>query len=1193
MASPTVAEGDRAGVRSSRTDRTLEIGVLGPLEVVVDGRSVDPGSRKQRVLLLRLLAARGRVVPHGQLVEALWGDDPPGAPEVSLRSYVSNLRKLIEPGRSRAEPSAFSALGDAYTLTLDEGVLDVDRFTEDLRSARAARDPELRLVRAERALRRWRGTPLADAAGAPFALTLVSSWSAMRSEAMEQRADALLALGRIGEAIAAGEEMVTEDPLAERAWAHLAVACYRAGRQADALAAIDTAREVLREQLGVDPGAELGELEHRILVHDDSLHGEPVTGASSSGARPAVTRSEPEPLVGRDGELDDVAGAMRAGPNGPSVVVLTGPAGIGKTHLLDASLDQVGDRVLPVRIGCDPAGRSTGLLALATSLREVLELIGEAEADELVGADRAVLADLVLPGRPAREAPEIWADDPDRFLVFDSLSRLIGRLSQRRPVAVVVEDAHWAGVRLWELLAFLLTRRSPGRLAIVVTARAAEVDRVARPHLARLQSAPGARSIELTPLDIAAIHELVIRQLGPAAAPIAEDIHRRSAGNPLFARELLRSIDPADPVASLQRLDPPATLRQVIVGRVAELPHGADELLTVGALLGSPFDLQLAADVASVPVADATEIVEAGCRRGLLIEVDERPGQLAFRHEIVRETIVSAVTRLRRARWHARIGERLEHDSDPDDPMLLASIARHLARGAAAGTALAAGRAALVAIDASFARHEVEQARQQAEAGLAALDDASRGVERTRLRSQLWAASSTAARRLGELASAHAAARAAHEAAAELTDRPVMARAAVTLSGGPPTAPWWGFWSAVHDAPGLVESVLADGEEEDGEPDDLALLWCARSAHLCASGDLSEADRAAERAVGLAAASGAPELETAALLGSWRVADLAGTPTDRRVRGERIIARAQAAGFGPGVAVGLRCSAGAHLERGDLVGARAELARMEELARRSRSEPIGYDAGTLAVALDLFEGRLDRAERRLIATLDRFGHFGRGWLGVLDLQFVRLFYEQHRMHLLEGQLRTRIAEHDSAAWRAGLLTMLTQHGRHDEAHELLAAIPRSELVRFVEPAVQFVPMALFADSIADLGDRRRAAWLLDVLGPRADRLVSMSNGILYSGWLSLPVGRLLGVLGRFEDARRQLGEARARAVAAGSPLFELRARVALVELDARRGEPDDERAERLGTEAAASGFEAVAAWAQRLASAPPPRERVA
>ncbi|MEM8903668.1 MAG: BTAD domain-containing putative transcriptional regulator [Actinomycetota bacterium] len=1174
---------DRAGGRvrstgllASMGGRTFEIGVLGPLELAVRGRSVDPGTRKQRLLLLRLVAGRGRPVAHEQLVEALWGDRPPGAPEVSLRSYVSNLRKLLEPDRPRWASSALSALGDSYALTLEDGALDADRLAEDLREAQAAPHPELRLVRAERALRRWRGTPFTDADGAPFALALTTSWSALRREAMEERAAALLELGRLGEAVVAGQELVGEDRLAERGWAHLALAHYRSGRQADALAAIDAAREVLRDELGVDPGAELRELELRILDHDDELRG---SGRLPIDPRILAPPAGRDVLVGREEELGSLLTELRR-PGGGSapVVVVTGAPGVGKTHLLDAALDDIGAAVLPVRVACDPAGGAVGLLALAAAVDEALEVVGDEEADVLLGADRDILREVAAAGRPAQGRVDPATDDPTRFHLFDGLARVLVRLSRRRPVVLVVEDAHWAGLRLWEFLVFFVSRRSTGDLAVVVTARPAEVDRAARAHLARIQSVPGAQLVDLGPLDEQATSALVVGQLGSGAAPLVSEIHRRSAGNALFARELVRALDPEDPVGSLARLDPPATLRQVIVGRIAELPEAADELLTVAALLGSPFDLSLAAAVADVSTDDAAEIAESGCRRGLLVEGDDRPELLAFRHDIVRETVEREVTRRRRARWHARIGERLADGADPDDPVRAIEVAHHLARGAPAGTALAAGEAALAAIRAAFGRHEPDLARRLAETAIAALDHAPAGTEQTRLRSRLSCELSTAARRLGDLPTAHVASRDAFGAAAELGDLSVMARAAVTLAGGPPGPPWWGFWSAVDDAADRVQRLL-DAGPEALHADELVLLWCARASDLSRAGRHADAEDLLGRAMVLAEG---PLLETVVSLGSWRIADLGGSAVERAARGREVLDRARAADFAPGMAVGHRCLAGSGVERGDLPAARRELNRIEAVAQRHRSEAVAYDAMTLRTALDLFTGRLADAERGLIAALERFGHFGRGWLGVLDLQFVRLFYEQHRMHLLEAQLRQRIAEDDAAPWNAGLVTLLTAHDRHDEAREVLAAMSRDDLVRSGEPAAQFVPSALFADAVVDLDDRERAEWLVAELEPRADRLISMSNGILFSGWLCLPVGRLLGLLGDDGRARHHLLDARRRAEEAASPLFELRARVALAELDVRAGRRDDDAIRSLLDEATAAGYGAVAASIGRL-----------
>ncbi len=327
---------------------------------------------------------------------------------------------------------------------------------------------------------------------------------------------------------------------------------------------------------------------------------------------------------------------------------------------------------------------------------------------------------------------------------------------------------------------------------------------------------------------------------------------------------------------------------------------------------------------------------------------------------------------------------------------------------------------------------------------------------------------------------------------------------------------------------------------------------------------------------------GSDELMTNVLLEQWRLADISGTTARRRGTARHALERALRRGFVDGEAVARRAMLVLALEDGHLPAVEDQLALLRSLAEREDSELVAYDAANLAVAVDLALGRLDAAERGLTSALERFGHFDRGRLDVLNLQIAALSYERHGLDAVEHEFRARLADQDTVSWRAPLALMLAEHDRRDEATELLASMPRSEFDSLAEPPLQFLPAVLLAGAVAELDDRRRAAWLLGLLGARTDRLVSLSDGILFHGWVALPVGRLLGLLGRFDEADHQLAWAHERAVALGSPLLALRARVGRAEVAVRRQVARPHQLSSLEAEAAAAGFGGVAAWARRL-----------
>ncbi len=244
----------------------LDIRLLGPIEAERDGAPVALGGPKPRTLLAVLALEPGRVVSVDRLVEALWPGEPPETAAHAVQVYVSQLRKALGPAIATRAPG--------YELELAPEHVDVHRFarlTQDGRAALEGGDP----VSAEGALREalalWRGPALADFFYEPFAQTEIARLEELRTVTLEERIEADLALGRHAELVSELEALVSAQPLRERPRAQLMLALYRSGRQADALAAYRTARETLVEELGIDPGPELRELEAAILRQDESL----------------------------------------------------------------------------------------------------------------------------------------------------------------------------------------------------------------------------------------------------------------------------------------------------------------------------------------------------------------------------------------------------------------------------------------------------------------------------------------------------------------------------------------------------------------------------------------------------------------------------------------------------------------------------------------------------------------------------------------------------------------------------------------------------------------------------------------------------------------------------------------------------------------------------------------------------------
>lgn len=242
--------------------------LLGPLEVRNDGQIVPLGGAKQRALLVILLLHPNEVVSRDRLLEALWPERPPGDAAHSLDHQISRLRKVLDP------PELLATRGGGYLLDVDPGDIDVQRFEDDLdegRQANAAGKPTEALAALNRSLKLWRGAALADVADEPFAHVEADRLEELRLTALEERLDARLSLGHHHVLVAELESLAARHPLREHLRAQLMLALYRSGRQAEALRVYSDTRRALVDTLGLEPGAELQQLEQAILRHDSSL----------------------------------------------------------------------------------------------------------------------------------------------------------------------------------------------------------------------------------------------------------------------------------------------------------------------------------------------------------------------------------------------------------------------------------------------------------------------------------------------------------------------------------------------------------------------------------------------------------------------------------------------------------------------------------------------------------------------------------------------------------------------------------------------------------------------------------------------------------------------------------------------------------------------------------------------------------
>src|SRR6266540_6048169 len=254
--------------------------ILGPLEVEDGSQRLQLGGHQQRALLALLLLRANEVVPVDEIIEDLWGAEPPASATKSVHALISKLRRILErDGADNAngetgENGVLFTRPHGYVLTVADGELDLHRFRslmEEGRGALAAGRPAEAAARLREALALWRGPPLAEFAYDAFAQVEIARLEEIRLSGIEERIEADLALGLHRDLIPELEALVAKNPLRERLRGQLMLALYRSGRQAQALDAYQRARRVLVEELGIEPGPELQRLEQAILQQEGSL----------------------------------------------------------------------------------------------------------------------------------------------------------------------------------------------------------------------------------------------------------------------------------------------------------------------------------------------------------------------------------------------------------------------------------------------------------------------------------------------------------------------------------------------------------------------------------------------------------------------------------------------------------------------------------------------------------------------------------------------------------------------------------------------------------------------------------------------------------------------------------------------------------------------------------------------------------
>lgn len=750
----------------------MEVSVLGAIEVSVGGEPVDLGTPKQRSLVAALALSRGRAVSVDTIVDLLWGDAPPAAVGGTLQGYVSQLRRVLEPDRPRRAPATLLVtVAPGYALRTGPAALDAARFEQAVGEAHRLLQGQgdavagLRLPRGDlervaaeldAALALWRGTPYAELGEADAAVAERARLEELRLVAREDRAAAGLALGEHATVAAELEALTAAHPLRERLWGLRALALVRAGRQADALDVLRQVREILDEELGLEPTAELRELQTAVLRQDPRLDWTPAEADAVPAPAPAPPPAVPEPeeqvapwpMAGRDAELDALLQQLdRAATGLPTYAVLTGDPGIGKSRL-------------------------AAELVLRARRRGTRVLVGRCSQDD--GAPplwpwKSVLDSLgvdLLDDAPGNEG------EGGQFRAWERIARTVRTAALEQPTLVVLDDLHWADSSTLRVLRLLVETTDQAPLMVLGTWRthpeptgelAAAAETLARMHALRL------RLDGLPAADVAAVFEGVTsRGLGTEEAAA---LHTRTDGNPFFLVELARLAGergtPGD--AAL-----PTAVSDVLNRRLLRLPEQTVAALRSAAIVGRHFDTHTLAAVTGIDEDDLIDIVEPAQAAGLVRE--DGIDHYLFAHALVRDTLRSGMSASRRARAHARVAEVLT-----GVPGRETEVARHW-REAGPSYGDRAWRAAVEAATLARRFFAYDEAAELLEGALVSLD--SDGQATLRDRYHLLTALMEAYRWAAQLPDLIATVEQAIEIGRRLDEPEAIARAAVSTTEG-------------------------------------------------------------------------------------------------------------------------------------------------------------------------------------------------------------------------------------------------------------------------------------------------------------------------------------------------------------------------------------------------------------------------
>lgn len=826
-------------------------------------------------------------------------------------------------------------------------------------------------------------------------------------------------------------------------------------------------------------------------------------------------------FVGRERELRELRTALEGAVAGQGrLVLLIGEAGIGKTRIAEELAAHA--RTLSARVlwgHCHEGERAPAYWPWVQVLRALVRSRETASLATELGWAAPEVARVVpeLRTRLAGVAPApAPTSEEERFRFFDAVASFVRAAAEREPLAVILEDFHWADEPSLLLLRFLARGLAGSRLLVVGTSRSRET--AAARGLCEADLA--AERIPLGGLGVPEIATLVADAAGHVPAPaLVAALRDATEGNPFFVQAVVRLLAAENRLgaADLRAFPLPDEIRGAVRRRLDGLAPASRRLLALASVVGREFDARLLARVAERSVTDVLGMVGEAVAAGIAEPLDDGSGRYRFPHALVRETLYEDVELAERAGWHRAIGLALEHAGGADAH--LNALAHHFLRAAHCGEAERAVEYAHRAGRQAMTVLAYEEAARHYEHALHGLDLLAADA---RKRCDLLVALGVARWCAGEAASAREALDEAVRAARSVPAPDALAEAALRLGQLRPET------GEVDQAlVGLLEEALAALTPGDSS---LRVRLLARLAVALVFAPQAEARRAAlsEEALGMARRLGDAATLSSALLPRHFVLWGPGSVTERLAIADEMLTLGDEAQDAYLAREAWAWRVLDLLELGDIAAVDEEIAAAARHPATLRVPRSAWHLALLRAMRALLAGRYEEAEQQAAAALAVPGAEQENALQFFAIQLFFVRQQQGRLAELAELFGQQAAGRPTLpVWRCGLALLLAELDRRDEAGAELDRLAASDFADLPRD-MNFLPaLAMLAQVCAYLHDARRARLLHALLRPFAARNIVIATSAACLGSAERHLGLLAETAGKLDDALAHLEAAAA------------------------------------------------------------------